>query len=139
MKIHEPPMLFASDELAAQWAQGLDKNQDPYGRACYRYASEWATRMERGLVADGVELMSDVAVGKWIAANADKHSHEADDEGITGFMYGCSVSILAGCWKYGDQLRRWHNKETQLGTEGDAANESGGVLNPAILCFGEKK
>lgn len=31
------------------------------------------------------------------------------------------------------KLRRWHNKDIQLGTEGDAANESGGVLNPALL------
>jgi len=33
-------------------------------------------------------------------------------------------------------LRRWHNKENQIGTEGDKANESGGVLNPALLSIG---
>ena len=35
-----------------------------------------------------------------------------------------------------DRLRRWHNKATQIGTEGDKANETGGVLNPALLTIG---
>lgn len=60
----------------------------------------------------------------------------ANTDGITGFMYGCAVSGLAKFWKHGEQLRRWHNKDSQLGTEGDEANESGGVLNPAILTIG---
>jgi hypothetical protein len=65
---------------------------------------------------------------------AKETSHEADDEGITGFMYGCAVSILVGCWIHGEKLRRWHNKDTQLGNEGDEANEKpGAVLNPALL------
>ena len=57
--------------------------------------------------------------------NADKCSHEADTEGITGFMYGCAMIILAQCWKYGEYLRKWHNKE--YGYDGD------GVVNPAII------
>ena len=64
-------------------------------------------------------------VMKVIVANADKLSHEADVEGITGFMYGCAVSILSQCWKYGEELRKWHNKEYNY--EGD------GVVNPAVF------
>ena len=41
-----------------------------------------------------------------------------------------------GLLKYGDQLRRQHNLKTQLGNEGEKANESGGVLNPALLSIG---
>jgi len=48
-------------------------------------------------------------------------------------MYGASVSVLAKCWEHGEQLRRWHNLKTQLGNEGEKANEKGGVLNPALL------
>lgn len=59
-----------------------------------------------------------------------------DDDGITGFMYGCAVQMLAKSWKHGEALRRWHNKETQIGMEGDKANETGGVLNPALLSLG---
>ena len=44
--------------------------------------------------------------------------------------------MLAQCWVHGEALRRWHNRDTQIGTEGDKANESGGVLNPALLTIG---
>lgn len=59
---------------------------------------------------------------------ADKTSHEADTEGITGFMYGCAVNALSQLWEYGEELRRWHNKEYNY--DGD------GVVNPAILTVG---
>ena len=62
---------------------------------------------------------------KVIVDNADKLSYEADEEGITGFMYGCAVSILSQCWKYGELFRKWHNGEYNY--DGD------GVVNPAIL------
>jgi hypothetical protein len=127
MNIHTPPMTFLNETVAAQWEEGLEKNKDPYGRACYRYASEWATRMEARMAAKPDEPFGDMA---------KETSHEADTEGITGFMYGCAVTILAGCWVHGEKLRRWHNKDTQIGTEGDRANEEGGVLNPALLNIG---
>ena len=47
-------------------------------------------------------------------------------------MYGCAVSMLAYYWKYGEQLRCWHNLKTQIENEGERANKSGGVLNPAL-------
>lgn len=51
-------------------------------------------------------------------------------------MYGCAVSILSQVWIHGEELRRWHNLDSQIGTEGEKANESGGVLNPAVLNIG---
>jgi hypothetical protein len=60
-----------------------------------------------------------------------------DNDGITGFMYGCAVSILSKVWIHGEQLRRWHNLKTQLRDEGEKANQTGGVLNPALLCIGK--
>lgn len=98
------------------------KNTDPYGARCFSYAEDWANLMEAKM-AEGAKL-EDIA---------EETSHEADYDGITGFMYGTAVSILASCWKHGDALRRWHNLEFQIGTEGEEANESGGVLNPAVL------
>lgn len=112
-----------SDETT--WNECKEKNSDPYGGRCVRYAEEWARLMQVR-----------IANGETVAECADELSHLADDDGITGFMYGASVSMLAKCWKHGEELRRWHNKETQIGTEGDAANESGGVLNPALLNIG---
>jgi hypothetical protein len=122
MKIHKPPMTFKDQSAKEGWLKGVANNQDPYGNACYQYASEWATRMEQA-----------IANGGKIAEIAKPTSHDADDEGITGFMYGCAVNILAKVWIHGEALRLWHNLDTQIGTEGERANESGGILNPALI------
>lgn len=115
-------MQFSNE---AGWKEYAEANTDSYGAACVRYAKAWAEQMER--------LMSD---GATVEQCAKKASHDADTEGITGFMYGCAVSMLAQCWTHGEALRRWHNRDTQIGTEGDKANEAGGVLNPALLNIG---
>lgn len=114
-------------ELAdeAGWKKSKQVNSDGYGGAVMTYSERWARLMQ-------VEMSN----GKKLADVADATSQEADLEGITGFMYGCAVSQLASCWKHGDELRRWHNLKTQLGNEGEKANESGGVLNPALLSIG---
>lgn len=101
------------------------KNTDPYGAAGFRYLEAWANLME-----------ARIAVGEKLQDIAEATSHEADTEGITGFMYGCAVSVLSKCWVHGEALRRWHNKKTQIGNEGDLANDNGGVLNPALLNIG---
>ena len=126
MKIHTPPMTFGpgGEEF---WAEQVRVNDDPYGGGILRYASEWATRMEARLAARPDEPFGDMA---------KETSHEADDEGITGFMYGAAVAVLSKVWVHGEKLRRWHNKDTQIGNEGDKANETGGVLNPALLNLG---
>jgi hypothetical protein len=110
---------------AEGWQKCVDANKDGYGSYCVRYAEKWARLMQVR-----------IASGETIAECAEELSRLADDEGITGFMYGAAVSMLSQCWKHGEGLRRWHNKETQIGTEGDEANESGGVLNPALLNIG---
>ena len=83
----------------------FDKNTDPYERACFTYAQRWAEMME-----DAIENSTDEPV-KVIADNADRLSDKADIEEITGFMYGCAISILLHCWEYGEELREWHNKK----------------------------
>ena len=98
------------------------KNNDPYSRRCFTYAEKWAALMEGEMTA-----------GRSLADVAEVTSREADTDGITGFMYGCAVSILAQMWEHGEELRRWHNLKTQIGTEGEQANARGGVLNPALL------
>lgn len=107
------------------WDKFVSNNTDPYGSGVVRYATKWADLME-----------SEMSSGKKLSEIADKTSHDADVEGITGFMYGCAVSVLARCWEHGEELRRWHNLKTQIGNEGEKANETGGVLNPAIINLG---
>ncbi len=104
------------------WKKWTEANSDGYGGRVIRYAEEWARLMQ-----------SRIANGESLESVADETSHLADDDGITGFMYGAAVSVLSETWKHGESLRRWHNSKTQISTEGDEANESGGVLNPALL------
>jgi hypothetical protein len=118
MKIKE-----GQEQIYADWKA---KNQnDAYSARIFSYAETWADLMELH-----------IGEGKKLEDIADKQSHEADTDGITGFMYGAAVSILSQCWLHGEQLRIWHNLKTQIGTEGEEANENGGVLNPAILNIG---
>lgn len=104
------------------WNEWVTKNTDPYGRGVIVFAERWADLMEQKMAA-----------GAALGDIAEQTSHEADTEGITGFMYGCAVQALAESWEHGEQLRRWHNRGTQIGTEGEQANAEGGVLNPALL------
>ena len=109
------------------WQSTIDNNKDPYGAAVMQFAERWADLME-------VEL----STGKTVKECAKETSRRADTEGITGFMYGCAVSILAKAWEHGEELRIWNNLDLQIGNEGEKANETGGVLNPALLSFGVK-
>ena len=108
------------DGKEQEYKKWYKKNsKDPYSLACFKYANIWAEMLENAIENSTDEPM------KVIVDNADRLSHEADTEGITGFMYGMAVSILSQCWKYGEELRKWHNKEYNY--DGD------GVVNPAVL------
>lgn len=111
----------------AEYAEYVAKNSnDGYSRCVVDYTEAWANLMEEK-----------IASGAKIEDIAKDTSHEADQKfGITGFMYGCVGSALSHFWIHGEALRRWHNLDTQIGNEGEKANESGGVLNPAVLSIG---
>lgn len=109
-------IIEGKEEEYKDW---YDKNNDGYSRACFTYAERCAEMMEEKIEASSDDVM------KVIVDNADKMSYEADEEGITGFMYGCAVSILSQCWEYGEYLRKWHNGEYDY--DGD------GVVNLAVL------
>lgn len=107
----------------ALWEKYVASNaDDPYGNRITEYAADWAFLMEERM-AKG-EKLNDIA---------DACSHQSNYDGITGFMYGCATQILSDVWVHGEGLRRWHNRKTQIGTEGDEANANGTVLNPAIV------
>jgi len=109
------------------WEAGLKNNQDSYGGGVYKFAEKWANLMEKKLEE-----------GKEFQDFAKETSHDADTDGITGFMYGAAVSVLSNCWEHGEELRLWHNLDTQIGNEGEKANKSGSVLNPALLNISAK-
>jgi len=107
-----------------EWDAGLAA-QSGYGAAIYHFAERWANLMEQRM-GDGATL-EDVA---------KPASHDADTDGLTGFMYGVAVSVLSQTWVRGDELRRWHNLDIQIHDEGEKANETGATLNPALLSVG---
>ena len=109
-----------NEEKAKEFEHAKEINSDPYGSAGIRYAENWAVLME-----------NEMAKGKTVADVADETSRLADTEGITGFMYGCAVSLLARCWIHGEELRIWHNKEYNY--------EGKGVVNPAIITINCKE
>ena len=94
---------------------------DEYGLATFRYAERWADLIEIKM-NEGCQL-EDVS---------KQTCHDADTEGITGFMYGIAVSILAQMWVHGDRLRRWHNWDVSPG-QATQANREGKTLNPALI------
>ena len=118
-----PSEMSYKDKEAWDADYNANKN-DGYGLACLTYAQRWARFME-------VKINEGLAQGKTVRqvleASASTCSHEADVEGITGFMYGCAVGCLSRAWLYGEDLRKWHNKE--YGVSEDAT----GVVNPAIM------
>ena len=112
--------------MEQEYRETKDKNTDPYGARIFSYAEDWANLMEK-----------EIANGKQLEDVAYETSHMADTDGITGFMYSMAARFLASVWKHGEQLRKWHNLKNQLGTEGEEANESGSILNTAILNIGK--
>jgi hypothetical protein len=106
------------DVDAEKWAKWTEKNKDGYGGAIVAYAERWGRMMQVG-----------IAGGESVAEAASRFQFVADTEGITGFMHGAAVAMLADCWKHGEQLRKWHNGEY-------GQPESKGVVNPAVLVIG---
>lgn len=88
------PDMDVSD--TALWAKCREKNQDAYGGRIIRYAEEWARLMQLSMQA-----------GSSIEECAEKNSRIADDDGITGYMFGAAASILMQVWRHGEELKRW--------------------------------
>lgn len=108
---------FKDDESKTKWEQWVEINShDGYSLGVVTYARRWAKYMQHLMTKHN----------KAIYQIADNVSIVTDIDGITGFMYGCAVAILSECWKYGEELRRWHNKK--YGHE-----DCDGVVNPAVL------
>lgn len=98
-----------------EYAKYVETNsKDGYSRGVIDYGEAWAKLMQ-----------IEITKGRSVKDVADEAQKGLGYLGITGFMYGCAVNALSHFWKYGEDLRKWHNKE--YGHEGD------GVVNPAVL------
>ena len=104
------------------WSASRTNNTHGYGKAILDYAERWAKLMQ---VAIAEEFKQGTIREDIIPKIASSTSHEADLEGITGFMYGAAVSTLSQSWIYGKELSDWHNKKHNY--------EGEGTVNPAVL------
>lgn len=103
------------------WNDYVEKNTSAYGREIIEYAARWANLIE-----------AEIEKGQALEDIAKETSHQADTNGITGFMFGAAVHTLARTWKHGESLRQWHNLD--CGPEqGKKANQQGGTINPAVF------
>ena len=109
------------------WNDCKNVNTDAYGGACVKVAKRLMEILD--------EEPGDFDVYE-IVCRADKESGAG---GITGFMAGCVANIVSKCHSRGEEFRKKWNKENQIGTEGDKANEGKGVLNPAVLTIAPKE
>lgn len=86
------PMSMTSREY---WAYMQNKNTDPYGIGILKFAERWALVMQ-----------AEIAKGKKLEDVYKDASHQADTDGITGFMYGCAKAQLRDTWIHGKELMR---------------------------------
>lgn len=105
---------FKNEVAKKEWDISRSNNQDSYGKGVVDFCERWANLMEMQ-ITNGKKLTE-------IASDTEK---EADTDGITGFMYGCAIDTLSQVWKYGDELKAWHNRKYMY--------EGEGVVNPVIL------
>lgn len=98
------------------WNKSREVNSDGYGGAALDYAEGWAKLMQ-----------IEIAKGKTVAECYDYSQKGLGFLGITGFQFGCAVSVLSQTWKHGEELRKVHNKKYGV------SEEKKGTVNPAIL------
>jgi hypothetical protein len=97
------------------WNKTKENNsKDSYSNCVIQYAEGWAKLMQ-------LEMMK----GKTLSECAKNTSFEMGFLGITVNMYGCAVNILIQIWKYGNELKNWHNLKYNY--------EGVGVVNPAVF------
>ena len=106
-----------------RWDKWVTSNRDSYGGACVAVAREVMRLLDEQEEFDAREIICE----------ADKN---AGAGGITGFMAGAVAQMVSQCHSRGEEFRRQWNNDTAIGSEGEQANESGGVLNPALLRIG---
>lgn len=85
-----------------EYAVWREKNTDPYGSAIFRYAELWMTLMEEHIPV-GTEAPD---VSARLKELAGPKSHEADVEGVSGFMHGAAANIISQFWVHGEAFRR---------------------------------
>lgn len=103
------------------WDNWVKSNTDPYGKTCVDVARQ-------------VMVILDAEPGDFDAYTlVTRADNEIKAGGITGFMAGAVATMVSSCHSRGEEFRRKWNVANQIQDEGEKANKSGGVLNPALI------
>ena len=115
MPEEEPDSFTIKQGKEAEYQALKEENaSDFYAAGIFQFAERWGGMMEQEL-GDGFT----------VAEAAVKTEHQADTEGITGYMYDCAVNVLSDFWEHGEELWQWHNLKYDF--------EGSDVINPAVL------
>jgi len=98
---------------------------DPCASRVIQYAECWVSIMNAQL-GNGNKKFAEIAEESLQIARK-KISYE-----LSPFQYGCMVTLLHQYWKYGENLRRWHNLRVGGEEIGKKANIEGWVINPGL-------
>lgn len=102
-----------------KWNNWVEKNDDPYGKACVDVAREVMAIIDR----DAPEALDTHT----LICDADK---TAKAGGITGFMAGCVAQMVSTRHSRGDEFRIAWNAGYDVSDEPDKKK---GAVNPAIM------
>lgn len=97
----DPPFQMSDPDGWAECVAANGEDEHTYGGCGIVFAKRWACMMER-----------DMAAGMTVSETAKLRQFEADVENqMTGFQWGCALSILCQVWKHGDDLRAWREAD----------------------------
>lgn len=112
-----PKTVEVTDEAA--WAAWMEStSESDYGRAIVAYTKAWARLMQQR-INDGEQLEN-------IAEHTSRIADPPGPNEMTLLMHGTAVEALVLHWKYGEQLRKWHNAQYGMGEDFE------GIVNPGI-------
>lgn len=103
-----------------KWESWVKNNNDSYGKCCVDVSREVMRILDNGKDFDTHKIICE----------ADANIKAG---GITGFMAGCVAQMVSKCHNRGEEFRIKWNKDNGISDEGEKANKSGGVINPALL------
>lgn len=97
-----------------------DNNVDPYGKCCVDVARR------------AIEIL-DTQKGDYDPHEIICQASRELKAGISGFMAGCISQMVIECHDKGEDFRKKWNLDCQINKEGEEANKTGGILNPALI------
>lgn len=116
---------------------------DDYSNAVVEYGTRWAEMLEKAILDKWPDFNweDDWRIKNYISNpvrfaelfQPNSLGHEADTEGVTGFMYGAAAWAIGEYWIFGKHFRLWFNIYEGGIEQGIKVTEKNDSINPAVL------